>query len=336
MIRSSTRSVFLRHRHRSNGERALKEEPSTALESTRVEHRLGCSETDNEWHLTDEFDLVVLATGLTGVFSATKSSDDQEEDSLQTRRWTLPWIDPPHGPLGIAAHLRPDDPLAKRLRLASGEIHMVCGDDGYVGLVRLPNGVIDIAAALRSQRQRRDASDRGALKQNRNQSLVDRLADLLSSHPLMSSDQGGGDAGLESLELWLNERATLMTAPPLRRRRVPGDGRVVAIGDSAGYVEPMTGEGMTWGIESGIAVADLWNQRSDPDHFALEWTHALKTLQPKRRRLCGGITWAMRSEVMRRVTRSSLRHAPWIAKPITRGLACGPAFESTPRSNSTQ
>ncbi|MFG0254247.1 MAG: NAD(P)/FAD-dependent oxidoreductase, partial [Rhodopirellula sp. JB053] len=211
--------------------------------------------------------MVVLATGLTGVFSATKSFEDPDEVSLQTRRWMLPWIDPPHGPLGIAAHLRPDDPLAKKLSLPSGEIHMVCGDDGYVGLVRLPNGVIDIAAALRSQRQRRDASDRGALKPNQNPSLVDRLAGLLSRHPLMSSDQGDGDAVMKSLEQWLNERATRMTAPPLRRRRVPGDGRVVAIGDCAGYVEPMTGEGMTWGIESGIAMADLWNQRSDPDHF---------------------------------------------------------------------
>lgn len=286
-----------------------------------------------DWQDSDEFDLVVLATGLTGVFSggnvkgAKEVGDDR--DAATTRRWQLPWIESPHGPLGIAAHLPNEDPLAAAWDLPRGEIQMVCGDEGYVGLVRLPGGEIDIAAALRSERQRRHGhGDEGSSDDARSDSTTGRLVRLLQSHPDWKTGMN------ELVHEWLAQRARLMTAPPLRRRRQPGLGRVVAIGDCAGYVEPMTGEGMTWGIESGIAVADLWDGRSLSDDFVSQWNHTLKSLQPKRRMLCGSVTRAMRSATLRFVTLSSLRPAPWLARPITRGLATGPSFQMTHSSDS--
>ncbi|MCM2373401.1 FAD-dependent monooxygenase [Aporhodopirellula aestuarii] len=286
----------------------------------------GSSEQD-AWRYTDEFDLVVVAAGLTGVYSGRNQRATKSHDAVgasTSRRWQLPWIESPHGPLGIAAHLAAADPLSQSWDLPRGEIQMVCGDEGYVGLVRLPNNDIDIAAALRSERQRRGGLvETLAIDEPQSCSTTNRLARLLQSHPQWTVTMN------DRLVTWLHDRADLMTAPPLRRQRQPGEGRVVAIGDCAGYVEPMTGEGMTWGIESGLAVADLWQEQSSRADFAARWANKLQSLQPKRRILCGSVTRAMRSSVIRGAALSGLRFAPWLASPITRGLAAGPSFKPT-------
>lgn len=278
---------------------------STELERTLIRYRsVAEAPTRHDWQLTDEFELVVVATGLSGDFSGGRPSGDEAQPA---RRWQLPWVQPPHGPLGIAAHLPGEHPLARDWDLEPGEIQMVCGDEGYVGLVRLPGGTIDIAAALQSRRQgTRDT--------------IDRLAALLLRHPGLS------EMGNDPFTAWLRHDARLMTAPPLRRSRPPGRDRVVLIGDSAGYVEPMTGEGMTWGIESGLAVADLWASQSVRADFARHWRKRLQSLQCKRRILCGSVTRAMRSAWLRQAASVGLTHAPWLALPITRGLATGPNF----------
>lgn len=326
--------TWVRYRHRnSSGETGC----DSALESRR-EFGRDFGLVSGDWQLTDEFDLVIIATGLTGVFSGGRVPSSSQP------RWQLPWIESPHGPLGIAAHLPATHPLCADWEIPEGEIQMICNDEGYVGLVRLPGGAIDIAAALRSQKQgsqkqgsqkqtsqkqtsRKPFSNQGGAGKSSETAngiaATERLMNLLSHHPGLSS------ASAESLGVWLCDHADLMTAPPLRRRRQSGEGRVVAVGDCAGYVEPMTGEGMTWGIESGLAVADLWCQPTTHDDFAKHWQTTLRTLQPKRRILCAHVTRAMRSRWVRNVTRFGLTHAPWLAKPITRGLAKGPRFKRT-------
>lgn len=286
---------------------------STEGDRTLVRHRrVTDSQSRSDWQFTDEFELVVVATGLSGDFSGTSPSGDVAQPA---RRWQLPWIQPPHGPLGIGAHLPGTHPLACGWDLEWGEIQMVCGDEGYVGLVRLPDGAIDIAAALQSRRP--GAGD-----------TIDRLVSLLLRHPGISEHER------DAFTVWLREDARLMTAPPLRRSRSSGRDRVVLIGDSAGYVEPMTGEGMTWGIESGLAVADLWASQLLRADFARHWRKRLQRLQYKRRILCGGVTRAMRSAWLRQAAGVGLTHAPWLARPITRGLAAGPNFLSSARPRS--
>ncbi len=294
---------------------------STDHNKTLVRYRSADgSQKPHDWELTDEFDLVVVATGLSGDFSGSHSipcsgasnANVNSDGSANPRRWQLPWIQSPHGPFGIAAHLPSQHPLACDWRLDEGEIEMICGDEGYVGLVRLPGGAIDIAAALRTSSQ-----------QVRPPSPTERLAALLGSHPGCTDSLG------ERISDWLRSEARLMTAPPLRRTRWPGRGRVVAIGDCAGYVEPMTGEGMTWGIESGLAVADLWAKPGSQDDFANHWHTRLRALQQKRRILCGSVTRALRSPGLRRAAHFSLTRAPWLAMPITRSLAAGPTFAPT-------
>jgi flavin-dependent dehydrogenase len=276
-----------------------------------------------EWQYTDEYDLVVVASGLSGVFVGSLPHEGSESPA---RRWRLPWIESPHGPFGIAAHLPATHPLANAWGLLDGEIQMVCGDEGYVGLVRLPDGEIDIASALRaSQPAIRSSGQDDAVSGEsvRSNKPTSRLLTLLTSHPELPGSMHG------VLADWLNHEATLMTAPQLRRKRLAGRDRVVAIGDCAGYVEPLTGEGMTWGIETGLAVADLWTSSQRPVEFASQWQARLESLQRKRRILCSGVTRAMRVRALRRVARFGLIHAPWLAGPMTRSLARGPSFASS-------
>ncbi|TWT93015.1 NAD(P)/FAD-dependent oxidoreductase [Neorhodopirellula pilleata] len=288
--------------------------------SVTVRHR----RSGEPWKTTDEFAAAIIATGLTGVFQG-KAIDVSELASQS--RWELSWVEPPHGPLGVATHVPGDHPLAISWPLVDGEIQMVCGDDGYVGLVRLPGGAIDIAAALPSRDKHKSTTDKHkSMTQAVTATPAARIVELLRSHPDISAEF------VSDLSVWLQKDAHWMTAPPLRRTRKVGRGRAVAIGDCARYVEPLTGEGMTWGIESGIAVADLcdeivqWDGEID---LSTRWAPRLDTLQPKRRVVCSSVTGALRSRVVRQLTRISLRHFRWLASPLTHGLASGAKFQTT-------
>lgn len=106
---------------------------------------------------------------------------------------------------------------------------MMSHADGYVGAVRLPSGDVDIAAALDPAAARR-AGGPGAL-----------IASVIG--------HCGRQLSVGSAVQW---RGT----PALTRRRawVARD-RVICVGDAAGYIEPFTGEGMSWAIEGAVAAA---------------------------------------------------------------------------------
>src|SRR5262249_18476519 len=125
-----------------------------------------------------------------------------------------------------------------------GTIHMACGDDGYVGLVRLEDGRLDVATAL----ERFAVQDAGR---------PSRLAaEILQSV--------GWPAIAE------REKETWRGTPGLARRasRVAGE-RLFVVGDSAGYVEPFTGEGIAWALDAGVALTSLAVEA------AREWTPRL-------------------------------------------------------------
>lgn len=350
-VSRATLDTFLIAQARSQDVQVLQPYEAQVIDShperTRVRYRrVGSAASLREpvspapWICTEEYHLVVLASGLSGVFAGgtrnrvpgenpTASPGTEVSVPGRAECWRLPWIESPHGPLGIATQLPATHPATKTWDLPDGEIQMVCGDEGYVGLVRLPGGAIDVAAALRSQKQapplQRTATGdaRRRSTPRRRCDTARRLLELLHSHP------NATEAICDSIDTWLNDPAHVMTAPPLRRRRHSGHGGVVAIGDCARYVEPMTGEGMTWGIESGLALADLWRQESLQANFVTHWNRRLPRLQRKRRRICSSVTVALRSSSVRRVTHFVLSGAPWLAKPITRGLAGGPHFSPT-------
>ena len=113
-----------------------------------------------------------------------------------------------------------------------GTVFMAVGQGGYVGLVRVEGGRLNVAAAYETNHVRH-CGDPGAAAER-----------ILAE---------AGFASIPSLR-----DATWRGTLPLTRRTSPIAGeRFFLIGDATGYVEPFTGEGMAWALASGHAVAPL-------------------------------------------------------------------------------
>ncbi|MCG8650334.1 MAG: hypothetical protein MI861_10915, partial [Pirellulales bacterium] len=211
----------------------------------------------------------------------------------------LPWRKSPSGPFGVSFTATEDEACQ------SGVIYMACGDDGYVGAVKLADGRLDVAAALRSGAQA-----------SRSHSPRERVFQLL--------------AGSKFSHWSLRETSPLMTTPPLRRRRLAGRQRILAIGDAAGYVEPFTGEGMTWAMHSGLAAAEHIQQWGDNlAGVGDTWTHSYHSLLRHRKLICQAVTGALRWPLVRRAAGRLLSHWPGVARPLVKSLQVPPTSLSS-------
>jgi flavin-dependent dehydrogenase len=221
------------------------------------------------------FDVAMLATGLSGG---------------GVSRW-LPWVQEPSGPLGAGIVV---DELPG---VAPQTIHMICGDQGYVGLVQLEDGRVDVAAALRKEKFNATGSE--SIKNGRAE-ILNQINSILASSSLGTLPQ---------------ELATsLMTTPPLHRQRRAGSGRLLAIGDAAGYVEPFTGEGMAWAIGTGIAAADcVAGDRHDGD-LGQMWCDTYAVMMRKRQWICRALSQSLASPSSSRWLMRGMHLAPWIVR----------------------
>jgi flavin-dependent dehydrogenase len=133
------------------------------------------------------------------------------------------WEIQPEARIGVSATIDGDcDPKS---------IAMFVGEHGYVGVVAQESGRMHVGAAL----------DPAACHARRGPMKI--VAEILESC-------GEKLPGLAN--------AAFCGAGPLaRRRKRIGGHRVLAVGDACGYVEPFTGEGMTWAIGGAIAAVNL-------------------------------------------------------------------------------
>ena len=207
----------------------------------------------------------------------------------------LPWSERPNGPFGVSWTADSDS-------ITPGVIYMACDNDGYVGLVKLENGRIDIAAAL--------ASGSGAATGG---APVARVEAILSR---------------SEFPKWsFHNPSQVLATPPLRRSRVAGNGRVLAIGDAAGYVEPFTGEGMTWAMQSGIAAADQIasvfeaSTTTEISQVGDHWDRHLQKLLKSKKRTCRIVTSALRRPIARQAAGQVLSRWPRLAKPLLQKLS---------------
>ncbi len=181
-----------------------------------------------------------------------------------------------------------------------GELTLVVGRGGYVGLVRLGDGRLDLAAAFAP--------------------AAVRAAGGLA--PLAASILDSAGLGIPDLAA-----AKWRGTPALTRRTTAVAGhRLIALGDAAGYVEPFTGEGMTWAIQaaewsSAVSGADLsaWDSAVER-----AWGRRLAA-QSRARTICRTLALATRSCRATRIMIGGLSRAPRLARPVLSRLARPPA-----------
>lgn len=179
---------------------------------------------------------------------------------------------------GSGVRIQPRSRVGAGCVLAAGEaaytpgcIHMAVGRQGYVGLVRLEDGRLDLAAAF--------------------------------DRPLLA--RAGGPAGAAAVVLEQAgfpvpaglAAAAWQCTPALTRRATPLAGeRFLVLGDAAGYVEPFTGEGMGWALTAAAATTPLVLQGVQGWRPELErqWVRSLGRQIGRRQRLCRSVAALLR------------------------------------------
>jgi flavin-dependent dehydrogenase len=183
-----------------------------------------------------------------------------------------------------------------------GIVYMACGRSGYVGMVRLEDGRLDVAAAFDRDEVRRAGGPGPAA------SAV--LAEVGWSLPDLAHLPWRGTAALTR-----------------RASRLFGE-RVLVLGDAAGYVEPFTGEGIAWALASALAIAPValqgvacWNAS-----VGAEWERIHRRAVSGRQATCRVVARALRHPMLARTAIHILSRMPSLAAPVVRRLNSAPVL----------
>ncbi len=179
----------------------------------------------------------------------------------------------------------------------TGTIFMAVARGGYVGLVRVEDGSLNIAAAL----------DPGFLKGRGRQ--AEPIARVLQESGFGAID------GLESANWSGTVRLT-------RRLLRPAGNRVLLLGDAAGYVEPFTGEGIATALCSGAAAASLVSSRLESwdRRVEREWLSRHRRLVHGRQHWCRWLARLARHPRAVRAALSTVALFPWLLRPVVKHL----------------
>jgi 2-polyprenyl-6-methoxyphenol hydroxylase-like FAD-dependent oxidoreductase len=179
-----------------------------------------------------------------------------------------------------------------------GIIYMTTGPGGYLGLVLLEDGQLDLACALDREATRRaggPAALAAALLQRAGWPVPERM-----------------------------ETAAWRGTPPLTRapRSVSGH-RLFVVGDASGYVEPFTGEGMAWALSSAVALAPLAAQNWTP-RLAQQWIQLHRHVVVHRQLPCRTLAAVLRRPWLMNWLVRMLKVWPALASPLTHTLNRSP------------
>jgi flavin-dependent dehydrogenase len=182
---------------------------------------------------------------------------------------------------------------------APGTISMAIGRGGYVGVVRTETGAINVAAAL-------DAC------------FVAEAGGLGLAAEAIVRSAGFPAESLAGLDWAGTPRLTRHPAACAARR-------VFLIGDAAGYVEPFTGEGIGWAIQSAqAAVPTVQRAATDwSDRLIQEWGTIVRREIRRRQRLCRLIRAGLRCPPLVSGALRLLSVFPAAARPVLRHLSGG-------------
>jgi len=179
-----------------------------------------------------------------------------------------------------------------------GCIYMVCAHDGYVGLVRLEDGRIDVAAALDRQYSRKYGGPAGACIE------IIKSSRLPVPEALMTAQWNG----TESLT---------------RRRKKIAAERIFVIGDACGYAEPFTGEGIAWALTSAVGVADLAAETINcwSPYLIRKWQQKHETMLSFRQKRSRLIAYALRKDAIRRCALPLIASFPALANLVIQDVS---------------
>jgi flavin-dependent dehydrogenase len=178
---------------------------------------------------------------------------------------------------------------------------------GYVGMVRTEDGLLNVAAALK----------RSALTESGSPAELIRTVLAQAGGPALEG---------EVLEGWKGTPA--LGYRPYRL----GGRRILAVGDAAGFVEPFTGEGMGWALAGARALAPLVQEAVEG------WNHEVprrweeiyaRTVLPAQR-LSRTMAWTLGRPLSARILLELLNHLPGMAGPFVRRAANPPSLHAVP------
>lgn len=175
-----------------------------------------------------------------------------------------------------------------------GRIYMACGREGYLGLVRLEDGRLNLAAALEPR-------------------FVRSCGGLGHAAARLLADSAWPEIPKLSEQRWQG------TPTLTRQARHCGGERLLLLGDAAGYIEPFTGEGIAWALTTAKAVTPLaargvaqWHP-----HLVHQWDARYRRLLGPRRFLCRIAAQVLRSPRLTQTLVQLLAFAPALALPFT-------------------
>jgi flavin-dependent dehydrogenase len=221
--------------------------------------------------------IAVLATGLVG-----KQKD--AEDALE-------WKSPSY--IGAGAILEEG-----AAGFEPGTVSMACHPSGYVGIVQLEDGRLDLAAAFDIEFVKRLGG------------LSNAACRVISESGLRMPRRMNGAQWQGTVKL-THQRAKLFGA------------RYLVAGDAAGYVEPFTGEGIAWAMASGQAVSSFACRALSRSMSVVgpAWSQEYRRILGRRMRSCKAISFLLRQPAFLRLAVRVLQMSPRLAGPIERSLS---------------
>jgi len=201
----------------------------------------------------------------------------------------------PRARIGVGAEL-----VATDYPVLPGDLHMAVGRAGYVGLVRVENGRLNVAAAV----------DPSALQGSTPGEVIAEILAYAGLPPLPPA----------ATHAW---RGT----PGLTRSGGAGGDRLLRVGDAAGYVEPFTGEGIGWALSDGLAAATCARAAIEgrPTDALAQWRRHRATRRATVERICRGLTRGLRRPRLVELAVTTLGALPELAAPLVRRVARNPA-----------
>lgn len=181
--------------------------------------------------------------------------------------------------------------------LPSDELLMIIGSRGYLGRIPTEDGRVNWAAAVDPAFLRACGSPFEAMR-----AICD-------------------EAGIS-----LTPPASGWTGTPALTRSMPAQaGSIYRVGDAAGYIEPITGEGMSWALLGAVRLASVLQNTLSSGSHANEWSGAHRSLFRTHRIRCLAVSRALRSPLLLHAAFATLGRSPPAGGVLVRRLIGGAA-----------